>query len=1119
MPAATPAHPPVHLKVFIGSPGDVNDERQLALKLLNQMPYDPLLNGQVNFDVVMWDHRQGGATFFAGISAQDSVSRSLGKPADCDIVVICLWAKLGTPIKQPDYLKCDGGYYTGTEWEYCNAIQAFKDSGNQQPAVLLYQRTDKPKFEMSLDDWDTIVKTKAQLEQVEGFLQSCLELDGSIPNQYQGPTGFEEALERDLKRIVRQRLDELAIQQSLAAREPETSEQAVAASKIPYSVPQPAAEPYWKGSPFPGLRPFTNKDAPIFFGRGRETDDLLDRLRDPAQGFIAVVGASGSGKSSLVWAGLIPRLMAGALEGSENWPWVRFTPGELSDNPFTALFNCWKTVLESQGLSVRDTAETLQQHPEDLTGLMGLAFPELAIHDKAGGLSSEVGRNKPVPAGVSGDITGQMPETVAERPYSGLHLPSPACGRGVGGEGVWLNPTALTADKGKPPPQCLIFIDQFEELFTVVAAHYRTAFVRFLLAASASGAQEAESKPRLRIVVSVRADFYAQCVEQGLAELLRTGSYPLAAPGRGALYQMVTRPAALGGLAFENGLDEALLDDTGDEPGALPLLAFALEQLYQAKTVEGLLTHAAYQAFGKVQGAIGQRADAVFARLPAEVQARFTEVFRELVEVDERGVPTRRRAKLSEVSHSPQSQQLIDALTKARLLVGDTEAEVGRNKPALAGVSGKPTGQMPETVAGRPYSGLHKDTNNLTSTIEVAHEALFRSWGKLADWVTQTADDHRLRRQISQLAAYWEAHGRKDEHRWPDERVVEAKEMLEHLGLTLAQFDEREQSFLGPLDADSMLQEIQLPIAHERRAMIGVRLDRLGDTRKGVGLRADGLPDLDWVEIPGGEVTIAIRARANAPDAEVVKTITRTVEPFDIARYPVTVAQFQAFQRECHDGKRWHLPKGAPFNLPESYPVSKPRARFGNHPMDMVCWYDAVSFCHWLSVRLGVQIRLPTEFEWQCAAMGSNPVVASHAEEQSLSWWRKRLKPQPDKLQGSPPPLTRYPWGEDDWNPAEEPWRANSFESELGRSTAVGLYPAGVSAAGVCDLAGTVWEWCQNTYDDPDEVTASTTGAARVVRGGSWFNYAWSCRSAFRISFQPDYQSNNFGFRCARVQS
>ena len=544
---------------------------------------------------------------------------------------------------------------------------------------------------------------------------------------------------------------------------------------------------------------------------------------------------------------------------------------------------------------------------------------------------------------------------------------------------------------------------------------------------------------------------------------------------------MVTRPAALGGLAFATGLDEALLNDTGDEPGALPLLAFALEQLYHAKTTDHKLTHAAYQAFGKVQGAIGQRADAVFARLPAGVQARFTDVFRELVEVDERGVPTRRRAKLSEVLRSGRTGKtdsvlatetvlLIDALTKSRLLVSDGEGD--------------------------------------QATLEVAHEALFRSWGKLKEWVTQTADDHRLRRQISQMAAYWDQHGRRDEHRWPDERVMEAKLMLGHLGLTLAQFDEREQAFLGPLDADTLLQEIQLPIAHERRAMIGVRLDRLGDTRQGVGLRKDGLPDIAWVAIPGGEVTIAIRARANDPDAEVEKTVTRTVEPFFISRYPVTVAQFQAFHRECHDGQHWHLPNAAPFTVPETYNPPKPRSRHGNHPMDSVNWYDAVLFCHWLSSRLGYAVRLPTEFEWQCAAIGglSPSPFGRGAGERGV--------PSNDEHNAESLPLNRYPWGEDDWNPAEEPWRANSYESDLGRSTAVGLYPAGVSASGVWDLAGTVWEWCQNAYATPDDSSLSTdTNITRVLRGGS-FGYARrNCRAPFRLYSNPDLRGDGNGFR------
>ena len=1041
MPTTATAKQPLHLRVFLGSPGDVNDERQLALKVLNQLPYDPLLRGRVTFEAVAWDHPQSGAAMWAGISAQESVIRSLGKPADCDIVVICLWSRLGSPIAQPDYAKPDGGFYTGTEWEYHNAVLAFEASGRQRPPVLVYHRVDEPVCKVSPKQKQAYLDQLANVEQVDNFLQACRTRDGSIPNDYNIPSDFEEALRQHLKDIVRQRLDSLATQPA----------QTDSVSK-PKSVSN--HDPIWTGSPFLGLRPFTNKDSLIFFGRGRETDELLARLRDPKHRFIAVVGASGSGKSSLVWAGLIPRLLGGALQGSADWAWVRFTPGELGDNPFISLAACWKTALESVGQTAREFADELLLAPGRLDGLVRLVL--------------------------------------ANRPDSA---------------------------------ELLLFIDQFEELFTVVKDDCRQAFVRFVLAASGSS--------KVRVIVSVRADFYAQCVEHGLADVLRTGSYPLAAPGLGALQQMVIRPAALAGLAFEQGLDETILGDAGKEPGALPLLAFALERLYQKRTAAGLLTYAAYEESGKVQGSIGQHADAVFAKLAPEVQATFTEVFRELVEVDERGEPTRRRAKLSELTtgssrHTGRDRRypdcrdasepfrpwslgsggpcrndgeplnlnaltLINALTKARLLVTD------------------------------------KREDDDTATIEVAHEALFRSWGKLADWVTQTADDHRLRRQITQLAAYWDAHQRRDEHRWPDERIVEVAQMLAHLGLRLEQFPAMEQEFLGPVDPADMLQAIELPkTSHERRAMIGVRLDRLGDPRKGVGLREDGLPDMDWMPIQGGEVTIEIRADVNKPDSEIIKTLTREVGAFQLARYPVTLAQFQAFVRECHDGQQWRLPPGLPFNLPDSYSPPKHRARHGNHPADSVNWYDAVSFCHWLSERLGFEVRLPTEFEWQLAAIGGinrhsgmdrrNPDCRD-ATDPSPPWSLGSGDPcrNDGKNPDSPPPKT-YPWGQD-WNPAEEPWRTNSYESDLGRATAVGMYPGGASALGVLDLSGTLWEWCLNTYDDPNDVTVSTAGAARVVRGGSWDFHAWNCRSAYRNYVVPVGRDYGTGFRCARVQS
>ncbi len=1000
MPAATPAKHLLHLRVFLGSPNDCGEERQEALKVLNELPYDPFVQHRVTFEALAYDHPQSGAVLLAGIPAQDSVIRSLGKPAECDIVVICLWTKLGSPMQQPAYQKPGGGYFTGTEWEYDNAVQAFRKSG--RPEVLLYHRSDElvgnlsPKYKLAN------AERTAQMEQVEAFLQDCHTRYGSIPKSYRGASGFAEALRDDLKQIISQRLDALA----------PAPFQTHSVSKTE-SVSNPS--PLWTGSPFPGLRPFTDQDSPIFFGRGRETDELLARLREPqSQRFIAVVGASGSGKSSLVWAGLIPRLMGGALEGSADWVWKRFTPGELGDNPFISLAACWKPALESSGKTVRELADDLCLAPENVDGLLSIAL--------------------------------------ANRPASA---------------------------------ELLLFIDQFEELYTVVQPDLIAAFVRCLLALSAS--------VRVRLVLSVRADFYAQCVAQGLAEVLRTASYPLAAAESGALYAMITRPAALAGLAFEPGLDEVISSDAGHEPGALPLLAFALEQLYQARTAEGLLTHDSYKTFGKVQGAIGKQADAAFAKLPHAVQAKFTEVFRELVEVDERGEPTRRRAKLGDILHPTQTQQtdsvlktesvlLINALTKARLLVADGDGEA--------------------------------------ATIEVAHEALFKSWRTLADWVTQTADDHRLRRQITQLAAYWDAHDRQDAHLWPDERVVEVAQMLAHLGLRMEQFSAVEQAFLGPIDSAEMLQEIELPkTSHERRAMIGVRLDRLGDTRKGVSLSKDGLPDLDWVSIPSGEVTIEIRADVNKPDSEIIKTLTREVGAFEIARFPVTVAQFQAFLRECHDGQHWHLPPGAPFDLPDSYAPPKHRARHGNHPADSVNWYDAVIFCHWLSARLGFEVRLPTEFEWQWAAVAEGVSAVGRNKPAPAGVSGELAGPMPETVAKRPYsglPLN-YPWGQE-WNPEQEPWRANSYESDLGRATAVGMYPGGASSSGLLDLSGTVWEWCQNTSEDPDDV-AFSTGAARVLRGGSWTDYARICRSAYRYDYQPDYRNDIMGFRCARVQS
>ena len=191
---------PLHLRVFLASPADVADERARALKVLEQLPYDPLLRGLVTLEAVAWDKPGAGAPMLATLTPQEAIAQGLPKPSECDIVVTIFWTRMGTPLPK-EWKKSNGEpYLSGTEWEFLDAIQAVDRKG--KPGVLLYRRSEVPSL---LPTDPKFLEKYQQWQQVEGFFDSLRNPDGSIRqshNAYDTPEQFDQDLERHLKGLI-----------------------------------------------------------------------------------------------------------------------------------------------------------------------------------------------------------------------------------------------------------------------------------------------------------------------------------------------------------------------------------------------------------------------------------------------------------------------------------------------------------------------------------------------------------------------------------------------------------------------------------------------------------------------------------------------------------------------------------------------------------------------------------------------------------------------------------------------------------------------------------------------------------------------------------------------------
>lgn len=572
-------------RIFLSSPVDVQVERdraELVIKRLNAERAD-----HKQFEIVRWEYE-----FYR---AEADFQAQIPSTADCDVVICIFWKRMGSDL--PDkYARPDGTIPTGTEFEFETAINAAAGRYEKLPDVFVYRKTAEVTFAA-----DNLEIERAQYDRFMAFWQRWFRNEkGHFLAGFQTfptPDQFEVQFEQQLRSW-------------LAEREQEIS--------------------WTKGSPYRGLEPFDVEHAPIFFGRRREVERARARLIASAMDgkpFLLITGASGSGKSSLARAGLIPRLaQVGTLStlGSAI-RWCILSPGQIVGN--------WAVGL----------AERLNDKPALASELAQGDFATPQV------LAEQLAR---------ADKSSTLPLTKAlERAGATI--------------------AASEARENTPNVILLILIDQLEELFTwpKLQADKFLELIEALCAAPGA---------RIWVVATMRSDFQHRLSEhpelerlagrievKGPGEAERT--LELALPTPADFRDMIVQPARAAGLTFENDgrRDLAHILEAEARPEAMPAVQFLLNELY-ARRRGNLLTLEAFDALKGVAGVMAQRGEEIYYSIDASARHAFPRVVRALVSQVRADVPaTSRRASATTFTADRAASRLLGALSEARIVISD----------------------------------------------------------------------------------------------------------------------------------------------------------------------------------------------------------------------------------------------------------------------------------------------------------------------------------------------------------------------------------------------------------------------------------------------------------------
>ncbi len=434
-------------------------------------------------------------------------------------------------------------------------------------------------------------------------------------------------------------------------------------------------KPFDGRCPYKGLDVFEEEDAELFFGREKLVQDLVNRVKESRTVFIT--GPSGSGKSSLVRAGLIPVLKHGEIKSlySERWLYETMKPG-------------------------REPIAELARSTSRLAGTLS--------------------------AGEDIRTKGMSDVTVLTQ---------------------WCE-IALREGREK---RVVLFIDQFEEAFTQISNEIeRQAFLNLLTHAATA------ENGRVIVLFAMRSDFVSNCATYPrLNALLNQQFIQIGAMQPDELVSAIAQPALRVGLRIDPDLIAQIIHDMQGEPGALPLMQFALRDLFESQQDRGgviSLTLNDYLQRGGIQKSLERHADNAFTKLSDSEQELARSIFGGLIEIGRGTQDTRRTALFKELIPAHKNDEdvkvIVQKLADARLITTDEQAG--------------------------------------NDTVTISHEKLIDAWPWLKKLVNENRDAIALQNEIANDAKEWEEHQCDVSYLYTGARLINAREQLQEKNLVLS---------------------------------------------------------------------------------------------------------------------------------------------------------------------------------------------------------------------------------------------------------------------------------------------------------------------------------------------